>query len=317
MRKKAFISFTLASTLYLIATISSAAQPYIPLEEEKKEPTAPSKYKLVEYFTADTLDPGEIKLGLDFEYAPIAGLMVGTDLLAVAVGAPTIQFKKALWQEKQHRIAAGLVAAYFDKSTALWGLYKDHFVKLNATILRPSLSWTNSLSKRLNIHSYWSVGFGKTKAQLSEKGKRALWESKNPDGNWETKDSDDGDDDDDNSTSKNQEEKAYRNSLSSKTLQLQTLTGMLSDIFQITGEYKREGNKKVLITTRIEQSILEKLTSNGIRLTAAQQWIFSQFQFRIGIGIQYQVLNGEDLDGEKVNDTGIYPATDIDFYWRF
>lgn len=314
------IAFQFLTYIFSPLEIMAQEAPYIPIEEEVSDDTEENKkkYILVDYYTADVLAPQETKLGLDYEYSPWGGFMVGTDLLALSVGAPSIHFKQVIFKEEEHQVALGLAAAYFDKSTALWGFYSDHFETLHATILRPSISWSHKLSDRLKLHTYWGVGFGENRAQLTEKGKRALWESKNPDGDWESRNNQGDSTQDENQSSRsNQEEKSHQTSLSARTLQLQALTGILTDVFSITGEFQREKDKKLLITTRIEQSNLERLKSNGIRITAAQQWIFSSLQFRIGIGLQYQILSGYDLDGEEVDDTGIYPATDIDFYWRF
>lgn len=314
----------LVVSLSILVTPNSFADndaPYVPAEDENtdQDPLNLNRYTLVEYFTADTLEEGGVKLGLDIDYAPIDRFMLGTDLLALVVGAPNIQMKHQVWEKGTHKIAIGLFGTYANKNTILWGRYADHFERLDIQMIRPSVSWTNQLSSRLNLHTYWSIGIGKAEATLSEKGRRSLWESKHPGGDWATKkkrDEDpDSEPDQENQEDINQESR--NDSFSHRTIQVQTLAGILSDLFQITGEYKREEGKKILLTSRVETTTLEDLKSNGFRFTVAQQWIFSRFQFRLGVGLQYQVISGVDLDGEKIDQTGVFPASDIDFYMRF
>ena len=151
-------------------------------QDQASEP----RYTMVEYFTAATLTRGEVKLGFDLDYGVSRDLMVGTDLLATTIGAPTLQAKWRFARQGPHTLAFSLSGAWLNKQTVLWGHYADHFETLDARILRPAISWTNRISPRLNIHSYWSIGLGKPRATLSEKGKRALWEMKHPDGNYDT-----------------------------------------------------------------------------------------------------------------------------------
>ena len=81
---------------------------------------------------------------------------------------------------------------------------------------------------------------------------------------------------------------------------MQSITGLAQERFQLTGEFTRASGNKVLVTTRIEQTEFEKLKSNFFRLTAAHQWIWSSFQMRLGVGAQYYVLSGRDLDDDGV-----------------
>jgi hypothetical protein len=100
-------------------------------------------------------------------------------------------------------------------------------------------------------------------------------------------------------------------------VQVQSITGLAQERFQLTGEFTRASGNKVLVTSRIEQTEFEKLKSNFLRLTVAHQWIWSHFQMRVGIGAQYYVLSGRDLDDELIDESGVLPASDIAFYWRF
>ena len=85
----------------------------------------------------------------------------------------------------------------------------------------------------------------------------------------------------------------------------------------MTGEITRKNGNKVLVTIRIEQTVIEQLKSNFFRATLAHQWIWSNFQMRLGIGLQYFVMAGRDLDDEQIDEAGVQPASDIGFYWRF
>ena len=320
-----FIGLWALSPLGLLAAEEELSDiPYEPVEDLSPEAPVSTKGRamepLVEYFSAHSLKEGQWKLGLDADYGFTDRFMLGTDLLALFVGAPNLQMKWKVFDSEEHVVALAFVIAHYNKKTALWGAYESHFEELDATLYRPALAYTRNFSDRLKIHTYWGVGFGDTHAKLTEKGKRALWESKYPNGDWETRQREvqeqeaaEGEE----STSENQEEKASRNSISNRTLQLQTLTGMISNIFQITGEFVRDDTKAILVTTRAEQAELEELKSTGVRITIAQQWRFSQFEWRFGIGLQHQELTGTDLDGEEINDEGILPAADIDFSWRF
>mgnify|MGYP001355957240 CR=1 FL=1 len=299
----------------------SQDNPYVPFEEPKSDQSNSNHFKLVEPFTANMLSPGEVKIGRDLDYGLTSDLMLGTKLVSLIIGAPTVQTKYNISNAEEHLIAIGLSVAHFNRNTFLWFKKdtRENFESLNATIARPSIAWSNKISDRLNLHTYWGVGFGKARAKLSEKGARTLWESKYPDGDWETRD--DGDDTIDNTNSnskKNQETRQSSRSISrTKLLEIQQLTEIASDLFQITGEFKRIDNKKILVSTSIEQVIIEDLKAEAFQLTVAQQWIIHNISLRIGVGLQYQVLSGEDLDGEKIEDTGFLPAADVDFYYRF
>ena len=83
------------------------------------------------------------------------------------------------------------------------------------------------------------------------------------------------------------------------------------------GEFSRSSGNKVLVTSDIEETRIEALKSNFFRLTVSHQWIWTNFQMRIGFGPQYYVVGGTDLDGEVINQSGWTPASDISFYWRF
>jgi hypothetical protein len=125
--------------------------------------------------------------------------------------------------------------------------------------VRPSVSWSNRVSQRLIIHSFWSSGFGHSNAELSIYGKEKLSEAKRGTG-----DSGDG------------------HSFANRTMQLQSVSGFTEDRFQMTAEWERNSGDLVLLSTRFERTRLEQLETFSIRLTLAQQWAADNFNIRIG-----------------------------------
>lgn len=286
------------------------------------------RYLLVEDFTADTMSQGEVKLGTDFQVGLTGKVMVGTDLVAAAIGASTLEGKWQFWQNREHALALGVRATYLNRETAFWGLagsIKDHYETLDARVIRPQISWTNIVSPRLKLHTFWAKGFGRVHAKLSEKGRRELWEKKHPNAVYEDRDPDTqkprspstGPTPTSGEVTDNQEKGTQESSPTQQTVQVQSITGLAQERFQLTGEFTRASGNKVLVTSRIEQTFFEGLKTSFFRLTAAHQWIWPSFQMRLGIGAQYFVMAGKDLDDERVQQSGVEPASDIAFYWRF
>ncbi len=299
-----------------------------------KDPGRENRRVLVEEFTAHTLQSGEIKIGTALELGLTNEFMIGTDLIAAAVGATTLSAQMTTLERGRHKFALGIRGAYLSKKTLLWGSVNEHFDKLEARVVRPSLAWTHTLSPRLQLHTFWAKGFGRIDAELSEKGRRKLWETKHPGSNYEDRNKDTqqpnddpaeqpaepgGTDDGQTDADTENQEKASgkKSSLTQQSIQVQSITGLAQERFQLTGEFTRASGNKVLVTSRIEQTEFEKLKSNFFRLTVAHQWIWSNFQMRLGVGAQYYVLSGRDLDDELIDESGVLPASDIAFYWRF
>jgi len=284
-------------------------------------PAAASRhYTLVEDFTADTLAAGEFKIGADVQVGLTERFMIGTDAFATILGAPTIGLKAEIWQSGAHRLSFGLRGAYLSRNTALWGHLKDNFQALDARIVRPSLSWTRTLSPRLKIHTFFAKGLGKMHAVLSSEGQRQLWETKHPGSDYEHRDLETNAPagESAHNTSTNQAHSTSQHSaLAQKTIQVQSIAGLAQERFQLTGEFIRNSGNKILVTSDIEQNRLESLRSNFFRLTVGHQWIWTNFQMRMGLGPQYYVVTGTDLDAEVINQSGWTPASDISFYWRF
>ena len=284
-----------------------------------ESPPDPKRFVLVEEFTADTLTQWEWKIGTELEVGVTDRFDLGTDLVALAVGAPSLTAKLKVLDTADHDVALGVRGAYLDRESVLWGTAKKQFRKLSARVIRPSVAWSNKMSNRLTLHMFWAKGFGDMEAELSAQGLRDLWEAKHPEGDYDSRNEDgEGTDDNDNNTTRNQEKEdpSAPAAFSTRSLQVQRLAGLAQDRFQMTGEFRRQGGNKVLLASRIEQSRLEELKSNLFRLSLSHQWVWRYLQFRIGIGADYYVISGNDLDGEKIDENGVGPAADLVFYWR-
>lgn len=279
------------------------------------------RYTLVEEFTADTLAPGEVEFGTELDIGLPHHLMIGTDLVAAAIGALTIEGKWEVWRSGPDAVALGLRAAYLSKKTLLaWGTLRDTFSTLDARIVRPSVSWTDTVSPRLKLHTFWAMGFGPVDAGLSPTGVRDLWEAKHPGQNYANRNQATGAPGgaaSANSSANQALAGSEQDSPTADTIEVESIAGLAQDRFQLTGEYSRLNGNKILVTTDIEQNQLEQLKSTFTRLTIAHQWIWQTFQMRLGVGVQYYVMTGTDLDGEQLDQSGWQPAADIAFYWRF
>ena len=284
--------------------VSSRAWSAEAVSETAASPAPEHQY--VQDFTADTLRPLQLKLGLQSAVGVGLDTQIGMDLVALGVGVPNLTVKSKVWERGDHEIALGLGLFYLDAQTALWGGANSLFDELSLQVIRPQINWTHRLSRRLFLHTYWSIGAGPIDARLSDRGKRRLWNSKYPSGDYETRTKDS------NSTATNIDQ---NNTVSHRTLQVQSLLGLSRDLFQVSGEYVRDTTKKVIITSRIDRTEFADLSARGLRLTMAQEWRFNSFHMRIGLGLTYQVVSGTDLDDEQVDDAGLSPIADLDFYW--
>lgn len=279
-----------------IATPGFAADQAVPMDR-----AAPP---IVEEFTADTLKAGHILLGTDLFYGMGGGLHIGMDLLAASAGIPALEAKWKFWSKGRDHIAVGLRAAKLDLgSLHAWTNARDSFAKLDSLVVRPALSWTNLISERLRLHTLWTMGVGKIKAELSDSGRREVDTQKYPEGVPESP------------VGKNRDQKA--SNLGRRTLEMQSLFGLTTDRFQITGEFIQENKNRVLVTTRVEQMRVEDLEASSIRFTVAQHWYLDSFQFRLGVGALYLAMAGIDFDSEIVDQWGVTPVSDIVLYWQF
>ena len=291
----------------------------------EKAPSIEQSPDLVEPFTSSSLNEGELQVGTEINYGVSPNFMIGSDAIGTFVGIPTVYTKYKAYDSPKNSLAISAKALWLNLDVlASWSRAKSHYKTLNAKLMRPGIIWTQHLSPRLKIHTYWTQGFGHIDAALSEEGKRRSWEQKHPGETYnptsesmeETEASDD--EAEEVSTTENQEKaKEQTSNIGRRTLELQSLFGLSTDRFQITGEITRADGNKIILTSRIEKMHLKELKANSIRFTVAQQWHHSSFHFRLGIGVMYLTITGIDLDSEKVDETGVLPVTDLSFYWRF
>ena len=320
IRPKDLLTTSLVCTTICISKIAIA-------ENQKNLPeTAQTSSDLVEPFTAFTLDKGELQIGTEINYGLSQNLMIGSDTIGTFVGIPTLYTKYKAFDNSKHIISVSARAIWLRLDVlASWARAKSHYKTLNAKLVRPGVIWTQRMSPRLKIHTYWTQGFGNIDAELSEEGKRRSWEQKHPGEIYEQgeeqiepdSEADESEAEEISSNENQEKAKEQTSNIGRRTLELQSLFGLSTDRFQITGEIERKGGNKIILTSRIEKMHFEELKANSIRFTVAQQWHHSSFHFRLGIGMMYLTITGTDLDGEEVDETGVLPVTDLSFYWRF
>ncbi|MEI6397924.1 MAG: hypothetical protein WCO71_04045 [Pseudomonadota bacterium] len=243
-------------------------------------------------WTASVLPLGGFAVGSLLEAGASNGLMVGSDPSALAFGARTVQAKWQVPSFGEDDWAIGVKYISASRKSLWWGDMGKRFSKLRAEIVRPSVSWSNRVSQRLIIHSFWASGFGHSEAELSPYGKEKLYEAKH-------------------GTGKSQDGHSFAN----RTMQLQSIAGFTEDRFQITAEWERNSGERILLSSRFERTRLEQLETFSMRFTLAQQWNANGFNLRLGGGPQYSMLSGKDLDGEDIKTAGWLPAADFAMYW--
>lgn len=249
---------------------------------------------LPDEWTASVLPAGRFAIGSLLEAGTGQGFMLGADPSALAIGAKTAQIKWQLPRFGEDDWALGLKYVSISRSSIWMGDTQDRFSRLEAKVVRPSISWSNRISDKLIIHSFWASGFGRAHAELSEHGKAKLREAK-----------------------QGSDESSEGHTFANRTMQVQSLAGFTEDRFQTTAEWERSSGERVLLSTRFERTRLEQLETFSVRITLAQHWNSNGLNIRIGGGPQYALLSGKDLDGEEVKTAGWLPAGDFALYWTF
>ena len=257
--------------------------------------TAPKKIQhspIPDEWTATVVPPGTMVLGSLAEVGVWDGVMVGTDPAAVALGAKTAQIKWQLPNFSEDDWSLGIKYISMSRKSMWWGDMSQRFSKLDAKILRPSIAWSNRISQRLIIHSFWASGFGKSTSELSPYGKDKLHAAKHGSGK-----SGDG------------------HSFANRTMQIQSIAGFTEDRFQLTAEWERNSGDRILLSSRLERTRLAQLETFSMRLTLSQQWSGYGFNLRVGAGPEYSMISGKDLDSEDISASGWLPAADLSLYW--
>jgi hypothetical protein len=255
-------------------------------------PPRAERSPIIEEWTASVLGAGQVALGSVLEAGTGTNLMVGADPPALALGAKTVQMKLQLPSFGEDDWAIGVKYISVARKSMWWGDMDRRFSRLSAQVIRPSVAWSNRVSQRLIIHSFWASAFGPSEAELSPYGKQKLYEAKHGSGK-----AGDG------------------HSFANRTMQMQSLAGFTEDRFQMSAEWERNSGDLILLSTRFERTRLEQLETFSLRLTLAQQWTADGFNLRVGGGPQYSMLSGKDLDGEDIKAAGWLPAADFAIYW--
>ena len=253
-----------------------------------------STSSIVEDWTANILPPRSFSIGSVVETGLGHGIAAGIDPASLALGAKSFHIKWQIPRFGEDDWALGLKYVQLTRRNLWWGDMSEHFKTLEAKVLRPSISWSNRVSRKLVIHSFWASGIGTTKAELSEFGLAELTrkksDPKHPDRQYE---------------------------IASRTMQFQSLAGLTEDRFQVTAEWERQSGESILLSTRLERTRLDTLDTFSCRVTLAQHWTTDGLNLRLGAGPQYSILSGEDLDDKPINATRWLPAADLAVYWIY
>lgn len=267
-----------------------------------------------EEWSAFALESGAFSLGTVTAVGVAQGLMLGVDPTALSLGVRTAEAKWQLPIEGSDAWSIGLKYAWFNRRGLYSESIRSHFDELDGRYIRPSVAWSNQLSSRLTIHSFWATGFGKAHAVLSDYGKRQLWKAKHGDDTYP------GDQPTSSNTSTANKQIANQDgdaTFAKRTMQLQSIAGFTEDRFQITGDWERDDGNRILLATRLERTKIESLETFSVRVTVAQEWVLDHFHMRLGGGPQFAMLSGKDLDGEDIKTAGWLPAADLALFWLF
>lgn len=280
-----------SSKLLLAESISSTGQ-----TENPSQTDADSRKDagLIEEWSAVVLPRKSFSLGSIIEVGLGSGLSAGIDPAAIAVGAKTLQIKWQIPKFGEDEWAVGMKYVSLTRSTMWWGDLDDYFKKIESKVFRPSVTWSNRVSRHLIIHSFWASGFGHAEAELSDYGAREFERRK---------------------ASAPGSNRQYE--IASKTMQFQSIAGLTEDRFQVTAEWERHSGERILLSTRLERTKLEALETFSARVTVAQHWTTDGLNLRLGAGPQYSILSGNDLDKKPINGTRWLPAADLAVYWVY
>jgi hypothetical protein len=255
---------------------------------------APATFSIAEEWTANVLPARSFSIGSILETGLGSSIALGIDPAALAIGAKTLHIKWQVPKLGEDDWAVGLKYVHLSRKNLWWGDVSKHFEILDAKVLRPSISWSNRVSKHLVIHSFWAIGIGETDAALSPYGLAEL---------------------DRHKEDLNHPDRQYE--IASKTMQFQSLAGLTEDRFQVTAEWERGPGERILLSTRLERTRLESLDTFSARITLAQHWVADGLNLRLGAGPQYSILSGSDLDDKPINATRWLPAADLAVYYIY
>lgn len=244
-----------------------------------------------ERFTAPVLPKGALKLGLDVAYGVCEDFQIGLDMVNLALGVPLLRAKYLAYQNPSgHLFSIGLESAFLRKYLLQGWMKADRtFLKLEATVLKPRLVWTQIFSQSFSLHSMWAKGVGDIKFELSEEAKREYMEA-------------------------TPGETRTRSQLSERTLEVQSLFGLATDYLRISGEFTRASGHKVFLSSAIEKLELGGLRGISWKNLVSHHSIYDHLHFRLGVGLGLTSIFGTDLDGAPVDQTRVHPVAEAVFY---
>lgn len=291
MRRRTILkaSYRQISSFTLLVLAFTGSQAYGEGDLQTAKPNG-----LIDEWSASVLPAGHFSIGSVLDAGLGSGLSIGIDPAAAALGAKTVQAKWQIPKFGEDDWAIALKYVRLSRDSMWFGDAYRYFKTLDAKVLRPSVSWSNRVSAHLIIHSFWASGLGKTEATLSDFGRTELAKRKS-----------------DSSKPDRQYEVA------SRAMQLQSISGLTEDRFQVTAEWERNSGERILLSTRLERTRLEALDTFSARLTLAQHWAADGLNLRLGAGPQYSVLSGKDLDDKPINANRWLPAADLAIYWVY
>ncbi len=266
---------------------------------------------VIQKTTSGFLAPGQWRLGFQSDYGVDEESLIGTELPSLLAGALNIYGKIGVWHNDHQRLTFGTDLVYASRQTLLWGGQRRSFDQLDILGLHPRLIFTQALSDRLLLHSAWEGGIDRGKLRLSEQGKKRLWRSKYPNGDYEARSGNGHPPPDDGRALEEDYSPTHR------SVVLQSVLGLAQERFELTGEILRSPRETLLVSAHIARFSLEDLKARRLGLAVAQQWRSPSFGFRLGIGVLYQVLSGHDFDEEAIDDARFLPTTDLDAFFVF
>jgi hypothetical protein len=271
----------------------------------------PLRSTLLQKTSSGYLNKGQVRVGVSTDFGISDSVIVGSELPGLAVGALNINGKAKVWESGPRELSLGLDLIKIDRNSLLWGSETQRFKNLDVEVVHPRLILTQTLSRRLLVHSAWGKGFGRQELELSASGKRKYWRKKYPNGDYENRKKD-------GHPSTSDDSRLVENySVTHRSLLLESFLGMAQERFELVGEILRSPTETLILTAHVAQIHVEDLTAKRMGFTFAQQWRTETFGFRAGIGVIYQAVDGTDFDDEKINDARFLPTGDFDFFVLF
>ncbi len=293
---------------YVTALIISFCWGFATASLAQNEPLEPLS-SLISKTTSGFVPEGRWKLGPQSEYGLSSRAALGIDISSLVAGAGNVYGRAKVWNNAHQSLSLGIDAVHMSRDTLLWGTQKENFAKLAVTGIHPRVIFSHAVSERLIVHSSWEAGVGRGDIELSEDGKRRLWNKKYPKSDYQTRD------ENGHPTREDGRPLPENYSITHRSLLLQSLLGLAQERFELTGEIQRSPTETLILSAHIARFDLADLRAQRFGFGLSQQWRGPTVGFRAGIGVLYQVVSGRDLDNEKIEDGRFLPTADLDFFF--